>query len=829
MLTKRLLAALFALSLGVAGLPAGALPQVDAGGAGGTEREAEPQGSEVIAGEPLGEEWIGPGIIETWAAVEARAAKDQQLAPSGRERGDARGEWVVPKPRATFNAHSGEHYITNKWGDTVMGIGFPTLVDVDGAWVAGQAGDGVWPTTLRVRAFREGAEVALGEPFEGLTDEPQWLALDFSSVDRIVFEAQPRVGGAAWFALDDLTFTRPSASGEPEQVVLDFDDLGWGESLTGSGYGGLEWERGSGDFDALPAPGSMIDPDEGAELGAEETPGPLGPGATPPDILFTFEGIERGTNFQQSFPPDTNGAIGPNHYVIVVNRNFGVFDKANGSLISVVGLGTFQPGTSGDPRVLYDHHAGRWIVVSTDFSSRIYLAYSLSSNPTGSWFKTNFVASAGSDSNCAPDFPTLGFDESGIYVSAQMFNNCGATVWAIDKAPLLAGTPSLGTVTAFRNLAFEAIQPCLTYGNPGVQYLISRANSSSLRLRTVSPPLASPTLSQVGFISVPSHGNPPNAPALGASTPLDTGDARLGNAVYRDGNIVTAQTIALSGRAACRWYEISTASTSVNQSGTLSDPDLSFFYPGISVNQARDIVVGFTGSSPTTSPSCYLAGRIATDPPGAMSAAELYKAGSGSNYNLLDGFGRNRWGDYSLTTVDPSDDYTFWTIQEYVKGNNDWDTWVAVVDSTSQSFPEFYCTPKLSSAFCINIIDTSDPSAQPVSGAADYAVTCFDVQGLKNGLLFAGIFGPAEAPFGGGLLCVLPPTKRGPVTNSGGSGVSSCDGTYATVVNDGLIIPFGLDAGPGVSGWYQYWYRDPQNGAGAFGTALSNGVRLDFQ
>jgi len=140
-----------------------------------------------------------------------------------------------------------------------------------------------------------------------------------------------------------------------------------------------------------------------------------------------------------------------------------------------------------------------------------------------------------------------------------------------------------------------------------------------------------------------------------------------------------------------------------------------------------------------------------------------------------------------------------------------------------------YCTAKASSAGCLASISTSDPSSQPTSGASGYSVVATQVQGLKNGLVFAGIAGPTSVPFNGGILCVQPPTKRGPVTPSGGVDPNGCDGGYATLVNDGNVIPSGLDAGSGNSAWYQYWYRDPQNGAGNVGTALSDALQLDFQ
>lgn len=146
---------------------------------------------------------------------------------------------------------------------------------------------------------------------------------------------------------------------------------------------------------------------------------------------------------------------------------------------------------------------------------------------------------------------------------------------------------------------------------------------------------------------------------------------------------------------------------------------------------------------------------------------------------------------------------------------------------TRASADEFYCTPKASSAGCLSAISLSGP-LPAVSGASDLFVTSTAVQGFKNGLVFASISGPSAIPFSGGTLCVDPPLKRGPVLNSGGTSPVSCDGSYSHLVNDGLIIPFGLDPGPGNTAWYQYWYRDPNNGAGNLGTALSNGLQLAF-
>lgn len=144
------------------------------------------------------------------------------------------------------------------------------------------------------------------------------------------------------------------------------------------------------------------------------------------------------------------------------------------------------------------------------------------------------------------------------------------------------------------------------------------------------------------------------------------------------------------------------------------------------------------------------------------------------------------------------------------------------------TLPAIYCQPKTSSAGCSASISTSDPALFPTSGAADYSVTASHVQAFKNGIVFASLSGAAALPFSGATLCMQPPLKRGPLMNSTGTQPTACDGSFATLVNDGTQIPLGLDPGPGNTATYQYWCRDPQNGPANLGSALSNALELEF-
>ncbi len=167
-------------------------------------------------------------------------------------------------------------------------------------------------------------------------------------------------------------------------------------------------------------------------------------------------------------------------------------------------------------------------------------------------------------------------------------------------------------------------------------------------------------------------------PALGSDSPLDhTTSHRIMNAVYRNGSIWTCHDVGTGGRSAYRWYEIDAGTLMTNQVGTISDPSLHYFYCSIAVNSRNDVAMGFSGSNEDQYAGCYYTGRLAGDPAGETAPPVQYREGTGPQN---DGIGRNRWGDYSFTAVDPADDRTFWTLQEYGHDDNIWGTYGAVLE-----------------------------------------------------------------------------------------------------------------------------------------------------
>ncbi len=146
---------------------------------------------------------------------------------------------------------------------------------------------------------------------------------------------------------------------------------------------------------------------------------------------------------------DTMGAIGPNHFVEMINGAIAVFNRTNGSLLeqanitNFFGYGTFVV----DPRILYDHQAQRWVACAVDVnSSDAVLAVTTNSSPLGmltNWIKYRlYVARAARDT----DFTTLGLDANGIYVTVHHrsgggpLTNAGHTIVAVKKPEIFQGT-----------------------------------------------------------------------------------------------------------------------------------------------------------------------------------------------------------------------------------------------------------------------------------------------------------------------------------------------------------------------------------------------------
>jgi len=404
-----------------------------------------------------------------------------------------------------------------------------------------------------------------------------------------------------------------------------------------------------------------------------------------------------------TIPPDTHGAAGPNHVASILNRGYAVWDKL-GNLVQgpmslqqfwqSLGTGPGQPADFVfDPKILYDQHSGRWMVTtdSNPDTTDSYVLFGISdtNNPSGAWTLYAIDADPDDGSHWA-DYPGFGVDPGHVYITNNMFpvgsGGFFARFWVIDKASALAGGALVYDVLD-DPLGGFTWQPCHAFGATPVNYLVGEGwsgggTSRALRIQEVSFPAGVTTLTDLGFIRVADYGfdaafEPDDAPQNGCAQDIETNDYRLLNAVLRNGKIwatnhVDDPVANGTARTEVAWYEFdpTTADGSGTQptiqEGRVSNPSLWYYFPSIAVNADESVAVGFTGSGSASEAGAYYTGRKSTDPAGTMDAPTLLKAGEDPYYKTF-GKGKNRWGDFSATAVDPTDDRTFWTIQEYAR------------------------------------------------------------------------------------------------------------------------------------------------------------------
>ena len=287
------------------------------------------------------------------------------------------------------------------------------------------------------------------------------------------------------------------------------------------------------------------------------------------------------------------------------------------------------------------------------------------------------------------------------------------------------------------------------------------------------------------------------------------------NIVYRNGSVWATHCVRRNGRAGVRWYQVDVPSLNVAQKGNVEDPSLYYFMPSIAVNASDDMVLGFTGSDATIFASAMYAGRLSTDPADQVSVPISYKDGAGP-YDHTGGSGSNRWGDYSLTTIDPTDDTTFWTIQEYARVSNNWGTYIAeLAYAPACPTPNNYCASSINST---GVGAQIDYAGTTLVSANDFQLSTYGCPGNQVGIFY---YGPNETSqaFGNGTRCVSGNTTRLPIISTDLFG-------FAVYPLDLTNLPpgGGIQAGDTVK--FQFWYRDPAAGGAAFN--LSNGLSATF-
>ncbi len=421
-----------------------------------------------------------------------------------------------------------------------------------------------------------------------------------------------------------------------------------------------------------------------------------------PGLGISFAGLDL-TNWGAGWPPDTNGDVGPNHYIQTVNTSIGIYDKTTGAALTRITFNNLFAGTGtpcdaqnmGDPVVLYDQYSGRWILTDFAWSSTrgpFYecIAVSKTADPvSGGWWFYALQTNA----TQLNDYPKLGVWPDGIYMSSNMFTRAktyaGVKVWALNRADMISGAPlrnvafTLGTT--YFTLYPSTVSSTFTVPAGTPNYFMSLYAPSTMRMWKFTVNWTTPTSSTFTgptAITVASFTKPTTSglvPQLGSTTKLDTlGDRLMVQIQFTNVGGVPAlwfsHSVLSNSVTGIRWYEIRNMATTptVYQQGTYQPDSLFRWMPSLAVDVDGNMAVGYSVSSSGMYPAIRYAGRLATDALGTLGQGEsTLIAGTGSQTNYT------RWGDYSAMVLDPNG-CTFWyTTEYYATTGTNWQTRIA--------------------------------------------------------------------------------------------------------------------------------------------------------
>jgi hypothetical protein len=428
----------------------------------------------------------------------------------------------------------------------------------------------------------------------------------------------------------------------------------------------------------------------------QRAPGNLG-GATE---LFTFEGI----GFTGVRPPDPIGSVGLNHYLQMVNFRISIYDKLGNLLVGPVAIHTLFSGPGlcatsdfGDPFVVYDQLAARWVIGQIRSDRRgICVAVSQTDDPVAGGFYT-YEVDTGDD---LPDYPKLGVWPDGYYIGTNSINRA----MALDRLSMLDGGPTNaimfqppgvglhgmlmpGDMDGFPppdgapNLFYRHIDHLVGGGVDRVELFEFHADFADPPSSTLTGPIQIPVApfnSLCGFDQ-----NCVQQP--GTTQRLDSiTEWPMWRLAYRNFDkyevlLANNAVDAGDGQAAIRWYELrkpAGGDWDVYQQGSYAPDTVSRWMASIAMDSAGNIGVVYSASdSSSVFPSLRFSGRFADDPPGELTFAEQTVGEGTSAQTGLNGY---RYGDYASASVDPADGCTFWVTGEYLPEGNAWHTRLGV-------------------------------------------------------------------------------------------------------------------------------------------------------
>jgi hypothetical protein len=447
--------------------------------------------------------------------------------------------------------------------------------------------------------------------------------------------------------------------------------------------------------------------------------------ALTPAPSLSFEGTTDDDNAAvvgfRIVPPDTNGDVGLDHYVQMNNLVLEIFDKATGATVLGPAAGNTlwagfggicQTNNDGDPIVLYDHLADRWVFsqfanAAAGNNGHQCFAVSTTPDPTGPYFRYDFLVSPGKFN----DYPKIGVWPDAYYMSINEFNAgpgvfSGAVTVAVERAKMLAGGAARMVRIPVAGLFNFGLQPSNLEGpapgagTPNTYVAQVDGFPDGYRLWDFHVDWTNPGLSTLTLLPlVATAAFDSSVNQVPQAAPGELLDALAGSfTMYRAQfrqfggyrSIVLNHTVDVGGnRAGVRWAELRNAGGgwALHQTGTQGPADnLHRWMGSIAQDRNNNIALGYSVSGVTQAADIRYVSRAATDPLGTLPGGEItLQAGTGVQVSSF-----SRWGDYSAMSSDPFPDCTFWYTQEYYENTASFDFKTRVGSFT---FPK--CGPSL--------------------------------------------------------------------------------------------------------------------------------------
>ncbi len=436
-------------------------------------------------------------------------------------------------------------------------------------------------------------------------------------------------------------------------------------------------------------------------------------------LVKSFQGVSQydvASVARNFIPPDTMGAVGTTQYMSFANGGVAINDKATGARTSFVSDVDFwaaagRTGVNGDSRVMFNKAENRWIAIAFGNSvSDIQIAVSKTADASGPWKSTIFTGFTGGTA----DYPTLAMDGNAVYIGTNNFsgsgNFAGTRLNVIPLASLFgAASPTIAGRTVITT-PYNA-----TTGGADGGFAIQGVNSHSgsttghviaaslfyddvIRYDVTNAGTATAAKTPTVYIGTADYApnNPGRQPNTVADLPtvgseftsndrvIDTLDQRISSSVYEvNGRIYAVYTVTPIGSdfTYVRYDVVDAATNQILDEGVIGDGKHDYYQGSLAVNDFGQVVIGYnrSGSDPADGRVSVLAQMFSTGVDGQLSARGnelLLKVSAVDDYHngSTDGFvaaGRQRWGDYSAVSLDPTDERSFWVSGEYAREYND--------------------------------------------------------------------------------------------------------------------------------------------------------------